>query len=405
MTHRPRAVVVVLCSVLLWSAVSWGTGRAQSVDVIVDGLTFPAGIAFDSDGTMFVTERVGRILAYDGPGAPRAVASVPTITSGETGLLGITVSPDDQWLYAFGTESDGTNTIWRVAAEGGRPRRLITGLPGETYHNGGGVAFGHDGMLYVSNGEIHASERAQDPAALGGKVYRYTPDGQIPADNPFGDSPAFAIGLRNPFGLTIDPVSGAPFVTENGPSSFDEIDRIVAGGNYGWPVFNGPASGDTGALEGSYQDPIAAYEEIIVPTGIAFADPANARGEVSGDLFFATYGDQTIHQLVLNDERDQVTADRVYFESPEPMVALAWGPRGLYFSTPGAIKLLPLAQEDEPGGAGSPGLEETDGSPGARGEDVQPTSSTPVAVVLFGAAALVLGGSLLYAFGKRRGRT
>ncbi len=403
MTRRPLAVVVGLCSIL-WSVLPWGIAHAQTPVVVVDGLAFPAGIAFDSEGTMFVTERVGRILAYDGPGAPRAVAAVPTITSGETGLLGIAVSPDDEWVYAFGTEPDGSNTVWRVKADGGRPLRLITDLPGGSYHNGGGVAFGQDGMLYVSNGEIHASERAQDPAALGGKVYRYTPDGAIPGDNPFGDSPAFALGLRNPFGLAIDPVSGAPFVTENGPTSFDEIDRIVPGGNYGWPVFSGPASGDSSALEGSYQDPIAAYEEIIVPTGIAFADPANARPGIAGDLFFATYGDQTIHRLVLNESRDEVTDDSIFFESPEPIVALAWGPRGLYFSTPGAVKLLPLAQEDQSDGAGSPAPGEP-GSGSARGEDLQPASSTPVALLLFGGAGLVLVAALLYAFGKRRGRT
>lgn len=399
MILRRLAVVIAASSVLVG-----GPAHAQSVRVVAEGLSFPAGIAFDSDGTMFVTERAGRILAYDGPGSSRSVASVPTMTSGETGLLGIAVSPDDRWVYAFGTELDGTNTIWRVLAEGGRPQRLITDLPGGTYHNGGGVAFGDDGMLYVSNGEIHSTERAQDPTVLGGKVYRYTPDGEVPDDNPFGDSPAFAIGLRNPFGLTIDPLSGAPFVTENGPASFDEINRIDERGNYGWPVFNGPASGSTDSLEGVYHDPIVAYESVVVPTGIAFAHPSNAPRDIAGDLFFATYGDQTIHRLELNDARDAVVEDQVFFESPEPIVALAWGPRGLYFSTPDAIKVLPLADEPVPIASPSAGGGEQTPDSERPGFDVVQTSDGGVALLLFGGAALVLGAALWYAFGKRRGR-
>ena len=397
MICRPSAARAA-AAVLLLSVLLAGSAHAQTPIVVAEHLSFPAGIAFDSAGTMFVTERPGRILAFEGPGAPRAVASVPTTTTGESGLLGIAVLPDDRWVYAFGTELDGSNTIWRVKTEGGRPQRVVAGLPGGTYHNGGGVAFGSDGMLYVSNGEIHASDRAQDPTVLGGKVYRYTPEGDIPDDNPFGDAAAFAIGLRNPFGLAIDPVTGAPFVTENGPSSFDEINRIVAGGNYGWPTFSGPAGGETGALEGSYQDPIAAYEESIVPTGIAFADPANARRSVAGDLFFAAYGDQTIHQVRLNEARDEVVEDSVMFESPEPIVAVAWGPRGLYFSTPGAVMLLPLARDLPAHGTDSTGDE-------GGGTDSLPASSTPTALLIFGAAGAILLGALLYAFGKRRGRT
>ena len=394
MIRRPSAARAAAAVFLLSTSLA-GSARAQSPIVVAEHLSFPAGIAFDSNGTMFVTERPGRILAFEQPGAPRAVAAVPTTTTGESGLLGIAVSPDDRWVYAFGTELDGSNTIWRVRAEGGRPQRVVKGLPGGTYHNGGGVAFGSDGMLYVSNGEIHASDRAQDPGVLGGKVYRYTPDGAIPDDNPFGDSPAFAIGLRNPFGLAIDPVTGAPFVTENGPSSFDEINRIVAGGNYGWPEVSGP-SGAPGDLGGTYQDPLVAYEEIIVPTGIAFADPANAVDYVKDDLFFATYGDQTIHRLMLGEDRDEVVEDRIFFRSREPIVALAWGPRGLYFSTPGAIKLFELAR-DLPAHGTAPGNRD--------GADLVPTSSTPTALLIFGAAGAVLLGALLYAFGKRRGRT
>ena len=401
MSRRPLVVVAVI----LGSLLSAPPAHAIEPVVVVDGVSFPAGIAFDSGGTMFVTEREGRILAFRDRGAPRTIASIPTITQGETGLLGIAVSPDDRYVYAFATEHDQTNTVWRVSAEGGEPERVITGLPGSGYHNGGGVAFGPDGMLYVSNGERHDSSIAQDPDALGGKVYRYTPEGTVPADNPFGDSPAYAIGLRNPYGLAIDPVSGVPFVTENGPESHDEINRTDAGGNYGWPVISGRAGEtDTSGLTGTYHEPIADYEDIIVPTGLAFADPATAREQVAGDLFFGTYGDQTIHRLVLTPDRTGVERDVTFYRSPEPVIALAWGPRGLYFSTPGAIKLFALARTAKattPDSVATAPANDEDLTAPRNGDGQGPS----VAIWLFSAAGLVLVGALWYAFGgKKRGR-
>lgn len=397
-----RSLLVTLVSGLLFAA---SPALALEPVTVANGLRFPAGIAFDSNGTMYVTEREGRILAFEGREA-RTIASIPTTTEGETGLLGITLSPDDRYVYVFATEHDGTNTVWRVQATGGEPERVITGLPGGTYHNGGGVAFGLDGNLYVSNGESHDTDLAQDPSALGGKVYRFTPDGGIPAENPFGDSPVWALGLRNPFGIAVDPASGETFVTENGPSEFDEINRVVPGGNYGWPVVSGPASGDVGSgLEGRYMDPVLAYEDIIVPTGIAFADPYNAIPSIAGNMFFGTYGDQTIHRVVMNRRQTRVIEDVTWFHSPEPVVAVAWGPRGLYYSTPGSVKLFELARERDAQGA-DPSEDPAEIPSSEPGTIEEPSEEAPVAVLLFGGAAAVLAGALLYAFGgKRRGRT
>lgn len=393
-----RSLVVAIAFTLIAVA---SPARAADPVTVVSNLRFPAGIAFDSNGTMFVTEREGRVLAFEEGEKSRTVASIPTITQGETGLLGITMSPDDRYVYVFATELDQTNTIWRVRATGGDPERIITGLPGGVYHNGGGVAFGPDGNLYVSNGERHDTGLAQDPDALGGKVYRYTPEGNIPDDNPFGDSPAWTIGLRNPFGIAIDPITGDPFVTENGPEAFDEINHLLAGGNYGWPLVYGPASaGDTQGLRGHYEDPVLAYEGIIVPTGITFADPSNALPSFAGNMFFGTYGDQTIHRVVMNRQRTKVIEDVTWYQSPEPIVAMAWGPRGLYFSTPGAVKLFALARGKRSSAPGDPALQ----PPGVSIDE--PGSDTPVAALLFGGAAVVLVGALMYAFGgRKRGRT
>jgi glucose/arabinose dehydrogenase len=388
--RRLAVAVVVLSSLSITPA------RAADPVTVADGLTFPAGIAFDSGGTMYVNEREGRVLAFDRQRRARVIATIPTITQGETGLLGLTISPDEEFLYAFATEADQTNTIWRVPVDGGEPERVVTGLPGSSYHNGGGVAFGEDGMLYVSNGERHDTSIAQDPQSLGGKVYRYTPDGRVPEDNPFGDSPAFSIGLRNPFGLAIDPVSGNPFVTENGPESHDEINRIVSGGNSGWPIVSGASDGgDVSQLEGDYQDPLLDYPDIIVPTGIAFADPDTAIASVSGDLFFGTFGDQTIHRVQLNEARTDAVGDTEWFRAGEPIVALAWGPRGLYYSTPGAVRVFDLVQEQEREPAAS---EDPVAAPVGQPADRDP----PIGWLLLGGAALILVGALAYAFGRNR---
>lgn len=321
-----------------------GAQDAVRSRVVVQGLEFPAGMAFLDDGSLVVNERGGVVnLVRDG--SIEKIAEIPTTTDGETGLLGAAAAPDA--VYVFATEPDGeTNTVWRVPIDGGDPRRIVSGLPAAVYHNGGGVAFGEDGMLYVSNGEQHDDGRAQDPEVLGGKVYRFTPEGEVPSDNPFPDSPAFALGLRNPYGLAIDPLSGNPWVTENGPSSYDEINVVTEGSNLGWPLVSGPASANGNRASGldGYRDPVLAYENIIVPTGIAFA--GSDGGDVAaGDLFFATYGEGTIHHVRLDESRTAAESDEVIFEAGEPVIALAWGPDGLYYSTTTSIGMLELAAE------------------------------------------------------------
>lgn len=386
-------------SALIAIAMTSGAAPASAqpnVRTVVDGLDFPAGIAFDDAGTMYVTERSGRIRrVVDGELDPQPVATLRTTTAGEAGLLGIAVAPDATALYVFATAFDGaSNEVWRVPLDGGKPEIVVAGLPAGVYHNGGGVAFAPDGMLLVSNGESHEDARAQDPDALGGKVYRYTPDGRVPQDNPFGDSPTYALGLRNPFGLAVDPVSGEAFVTENGPKSHDEVDRVVAGGNYGWPVTSGPAGEvDTSGLAGTYHDPLLDFPDTIVPTGIAFAG-ANATPDVRGSLFFASFQEQVIRRVELNEARTEAVRTEVLLASETPLIALAWGPHGLYFSTPDAVKVIPLAAEPSPGRRPSP--DETVAAP----EADEPPSSVPGIALVVGAVAVTVA-ALAYAFSPR----
>ena len=402
----------LLLAVALALAPAVGSGlpsraaQAPRPRVVVEGLEFPAGIAFHPDGRMLVTERTGRLrVVRGGRLQPRPLAEIATTTSGETGLLGVTLSPDASHVYVFATDPSGqTNRVLRVPVAGGRPEIVVEGLPASVYHNGGGLAFDRDGMLLVSNGERHESERAQDPDELGGKVYRFTPEGGIPPDNPFGQSPAFAIGLRNPFGLALDPVSGRAFVTENGPESFDEVDRIEPGGNYGWPVVSGPAGGEPAPGPGTYHDPLLAYEEVVVPTGIAFAHPATAQARYRGDLFFGTYGEGAVHRVRLDGSRRRALSDDVFVDPDEPVIALAWGPRGLYYSTPRSVELVPIARKRPASrarsGAGSPSPASPQGSGGRTAPEEETSEATPWAVV--GIVGLAVVAALAYWVSRTR---
>lgn len=343
---------------------------------------------------MYVNERAGRVRLVDEGGLDGdPLATIPTTTAGETGLLGIEVSPDGANLFVFATDPGGSsNRVLRVPSTGGSPELVVEGLPASVYHNGGGLAFDQDGMLLVSNGEVHESGTAQDPDVLGGKVYRFFPGGD-PADNPFGD--AIALGLRNPFGMTVDPVTGDAFVTDNGPSSSDEVNRIQVGGNYGWPDVLGTAGDARPPGPGEYYDPVTVQEEIVVPTGIAIADPENARKAVSGDLFYGTYGEQTIRRVTLDQEREAALSDEIFLREDEPVIALEWGPRGLYYSTPTAIKVIELAK------AG--GRNGRDAGPAPADDDppITPDPGTGSRPLVIAAVAVVLLGGVALFFARR----
>jgi len=190
-------------------------------------------------------------------------------------------------------------------------------------HNGGRLAFGPDGKLYVSLGDAQSSELAQEVGRLNGKILRVNPDGSIPADNPFPASPVFALGIRNPFGLAFDPVTGLLLITENGPSGHDEINVIRAGGNYGWPVVTGFA-GDS-----RFVDPIFETGSVsFAPTGIA---------RHRADVFFCTFNLKKLF-LVPGPQMEEVRIGRRTMVEPMDTglpcaLDLTTGPdSALYFS-------------------------------------------------------------------------
>lgn len=290
-------------------------------------LDIPWSIVFLPDGRALVSERPGRIrlLARDGAVRAEPYASLPAYAQGEGGLMGLALHPDfarQPYVYAMMTASEGgrpTNRVVRLR-HGPAPaidKVIVDGIPAATYHNGGRIGFGPDGMLYVTTGENFRAELAQDRQSLAGKILRVTPEGAIPPDNPFPGSPVWSYGHRNPQGLAWHPETGELFISEHGPSGEfgrrrdDEINVVAKGGNYGWPR----AVGAAGLKD--YVDPILLWRETgAPPSGIAFFD---------GALFVATQRSDALIRVQLEKQAGQWTVaaiDRWFSDKPD---SGAWG--------------------------------------------------------------------------------
>ena len=286
--------LVVLLTVALPPSLA---GAQEGFQRAVDGFGFAVNVAFAPDGTMFVADKDrGEIrIVRDGAILDEPFVTLPVqVTVNETGLLGVAVDPafpDEPWIYAYYTGTDVRNHLVRIRDEGDRGTQIQTLLdlvPATAgWHNGGDLAFGPDGKLYVSVGDGHDGSRSQDPDGIGGRILRLNPDGSIPADNPLGPhNPTFALGIRNSFGLCFDPESGELWETENGPTEWDEINLIQPGGNYGWPEHLGPG-GDP-----EYVPPVLAFQDPIVITGCA--------GSIAdGGLYFGEGYSGILHRMLI----------------------------------------------------------------------------------------------------------
>ncbi|WP_338087906.1 PQQ-dependent sugar dehydrogenase [Nocardioides lijunqiniae] len=249
-------------------------GPPEVVEEIATGLEAPWGLAFLPNGDALVTERdTRRLLRISGP--DHAVTEIATIDSaapeGEAGLLGVAVSPtfaEDSLVYLYVTTAE-DNRVVRAPLSGDRlgdQEPVLTGIPNGFIHDGGRLQFGPDGYLYVSTGEIGEGPLAQERDGLAGKVLRITPDGQPVPGNPF-DTPVWSWGHRNVQGLAFDD-AGTLWASEFGQDEFDELNRIDAGANYGWPEVEGEGGADQG-----FTDPQQVWNpDDSSPSGLAYLD-------------------------------------------------------------------------------------------------------------------------------------
>jgi glucose/arabinose dehydrogenase len=268
------------------------------VDTVATGLEVPWGLAFLPTGDAVVTERdSAKVLTISG--TDHEVTEVGKVgdaaPQGEGGLLGVAVSPayaQDHTLY-FYVSSESDNRIVTATLDAGSlsaTTPIFTGIPLGAIHDGGRLAFGPDGMLYASTGETGNGELAQDRDSLGGKILRLTPAGKPAPGNPF-DTAVWSFGHRNVQGLAF--VDDQLWASEFGQNTFDELNRIDAGANYGWPVHEGAG----GAGEG-YTDPQATWgTDVASPSGLAYADGALWMGALRGSrLWKIPVTDQTAGQ-------------------------------------------------------------------------------------------------------------
>jgi glucose/arabinose dehydrogenase len=239
---------------------------------VASEFTSPWGVAFLPDRTALVSERdTGRIKRVSAGGSVSTVGTVPGVDpGGEGGLMGLAVAADfteAPYVYAYFTAAD-DNRIVRMPYEGGRlgePDVLVTGIPKAGVHNGGRLVFGPDGMLYAGTGEAGDRPLSQDRGSLGGKILRMTPQGRAPGDNPFRGSLVYSLGHRNVQGLAFDP-QGRLWASEFGQNTWDELNLIRPGRNYGWPEVEGRGG------PSRYEQPVAQWStDDASPSGIAVA--------------------------------------------------------------------------------------------------------------------------------------
>jgi glucose/arabinose dehydrogenase len=254
-------------------------GSVKVVRTVAEGLDSPWGLAPLPDGGLLVSSRDdGTIVRVDEKtGKKTELGEVPGVSAaGEGGLLGIALSPDyasDHMVYAYFTSASDNRIVRMLYDEKkpsgeqlGAPDTVFRGIPKGFVHNGGRIEFGPDKMLYVGTGESGDTGLSQDKESLGGKILRLTPEGEPAPGNPFPDSPVYSYGHRNVQGLAWDGKQRL-FASEFGQDTWDELNAIKPGGNYGWPEAEG-RSGDSG-----FHNPIDQWTTAEAsPSGIAYAE-------------------------------------------------------------------------------------------------------------------------------------
>jgi glucose/arabinose dehydrogenase len=281
------------------------SNAALQLSTVITGLAVPWGLGFLPDGTALVTGRDDGTINSITPGATGAT-SVGTIDGvahgGEGGLLGLAVSPgfaEDGLLYVYYTAAEDNRIATVILRNGALSDQtvILDGIPKGGIHNGGRMTFGPDGLLYVGTGESGDRPIAQDLSSLGGKILRLSPDGSPAPGNPFPAAPyVYTYGHRNVQGLAFDD-RGRLWASEFGQNTWDELNLITAGGNYGWPEVEGQVA-RAGFVEPERVWPTDAAS----PSGIAFWQ---------GSIWMAGLRGERLWQIPLTDSATDPTGEPV----------------------------------------------------------------------------------------------
>lgn len=284
---------------------SSNSNSSERLQVIAQGLDTPWGLAIFPDNSILVTERKGTVRLIDSSGVLQ-VAPVATISSvreiGEGGLLGITLHPSfaaNNYVYVYYTyNASGNNTMNRVSrftfinGKLSDEKTIVDAIPGAANHDGGRIKFGPDGNLYIGTGDAQEPSRAQDQNNLAGKILRVTENGDAVPGNPFNNR-IYSYGHRNVQGLAWD-TNGQLWATEHGRSGglsgLDELNKIEAGKNYGWPEIQG-----TETRDGMVTPFKNSGNTTWAPSGMAF---------LNGSLYFSGLRGETLYKANPKDAAD-----------------------------------------------------------------------------------------------------
>ena len=329
------------------------------VDRPITGLDQPTQMILTPDGRMLILERTGTVLVVQ-PGANQADATPflqlsSVSTSDERGALGIVLDPgfaSNGFFYVMYTHSSLLNRVSRFTAVGNAAaastERVIwqNDVPAAIYHQGGGLAFGADGYLYVSVGDNLDRDSAQSLDSFNGKILRLRSDGTVPTDNPFFDGTGsnkdaiWALGLRNPFRFTIDPTDGRMLIGDVGEGSWEEVDVGQRGANYGWPTCEGNC-GQPGLVDPLFTYPHNGRDASI--TGGFVYHGGQFGGDFEGSYFYADYAQNVIRRLTF-DASGAVTADLPFV----PADGQVDGPSGDPCRPGARARRLPLLRRHRP---------------------------------------------------------
>ena len=291
----PVIIILIVLIILVIPKPTTQTGFQS--DILAENLNVPWAMDFLPNGTMIFTQRGGDVSLLDNNGV-KTIEHINVTANGESGLLGVAVDPQfsqNKYIYLYYTSSTG-NRVSRFVLDSKLENEtvLIDKIPSASIHNGGRIKFGPDGKLYITTGDANNRSSAQDLNLLSGKILRINKDGSIPADNPFKNY-VYTYGNRDPQGLAWGP-TGILYESEHGEIQNDEINILVPGGNYGWPVYQG-----NDKVPG-YQSPFVVYTDFtLAPSGMAF---------YNNKLYIAGLRGSQVRQINLSENGTSITGQQ-----------------------------------------------------------------------------------------------
>jgi glucose/arabinose dehydrogenase len=342
-------------------------GMDYQVEEVVSGLEIPWGMVFLSQSELLFTEREGKVtlLHLDSGKQTLLQGSPKVLNKGQGGMLDVAIpkgyAPGDWIYFTYSKEKDGkgATTLARARISGERlidwKDLFVTKSATNAFHHyGSRIAFDTDGHLFFTIGDRGVRPNGQDLSTHSGSILRLNLDGSLPRDNPFvsgeGLPEIWSYGHRNPQGIVFDSENNRLWINEHGPRGGDEINLIIPGKNYGWPVVShgkeywGPVQVGEGTTKAGMVDPVKVYTPSIAP-GSLLLYSGKAFAGWKGNLFSGALVLRHLNRVVLNESGEAVKEERLLTDLEERIRALAESPEGwLYFSTDSGriLRLRPM---------------------------------------------------------------